>query len=185
MEIDCSMVNPAFELNSWQLIAEHWEAPNNMSSAAVIAEKHNTTHHLPVLQSWLGVPELVNVSGLGYYSTEFIWPPANGSAEGAYMHFGRILNTIRVQVNGIRVLPLDLQDPKVDIGPYLVHGKNEVSVVVPTVMWNYLRSIYRELRMAGSPPLLSASGLPLVPPIDNGLLGPVVVIPYILVGVTL
>ncbi|KAJ5388248.1 hypothetical protein N7509_010789 [Penicillium cosmopolitanum] len=78
----------SFSLNSWKLVAEHWEAPH-MSVATIVAEKHNTTHHFNSLVSWLDIPGLQNASGVGYYSTQFSWPPttsnSTGSIDGAYI----------------------------------------------------------------------------------------------------
>lgn len=128
-------------LSNWTFTAEHWEAPQNISDAAVIATKHNSTHQLSYLVSWTQIEGLRNASGLGYYTTTVTWPPVHGSADGAYLILPAIEHAARIHVNGERVPAVDLAAPQVDVGPYLQPGLNQVSVVVPTTMWNYIRSI--------------------------------------------
>ncbi|TPR02379.1 hypothetical protein CAN33_0044010 [Aspergillus niger] len=164
-------------LRNWTLIAEHWEAPSNMSDAATQATKHNTTHHLDTLVSWLDIPALQNASGLGYYLSTFTWPPNSAyDVDGAYLTFPRIAQGIKVSVNGHDVGPLDFTNPKVDIGPYLTNGTNAVTAIVPSLMWNYIRSIYDEIEISGIAPLLSD---PLPDLVDNGLIGEVKIVPYV------
>ncbi|KAB8214872.1 hypothetical protein BDV33DRAFT_227939 [Aspergillus novoparasiticus] len=172
-----------FNLTNWQLVAEHWEAPTNLSDAKTIARKHNTTHELTTLVSWSQIAILRNASGLGYYSTTFQWPPTthgriNGTADGAYIVFPSILHSIQLSINGHRVPPLDYTDAKADIGRYLKAGTNEVLAVVPTTMWNYIRSILPDIRDQGHLPGLLAEGLPVPDISENGLVEEVTVIPY-------
>ncbi len=42
----------ASNLSNWTLVAEHWEAPSDLSDAATVAVKHNTTHQLTSLVLW-------------------------------------------------------------------------------------------------------------------------------------
>ncbi|KAL2845070.1 hypothetical protein BJY01DRAFT_263735 [Aspergillus pseudoustus] len=173
-----------FNLSDWKLIAEHWEAPENSSEARTIARKYNTTHNLPGLVSWAEVPALRNVSGLGYYTTTFEWPPANqtgisGEADGAYIIFPRVLHAIRVSINGHQLPPLDYTDARADISRYLNNSKNEILAVVPTTMWNYIRSILPDIRDQGHLPGLLDMGLPVPDISDNGLVGEVGVVPYV------
>jgi hypothetical protein len=169
----------SFNLNNWNLIAEHWEAPTNFSDASTIAQKHNTTHELSKLVSWTEIPSLQNVSGLGYYSTTLRWPLTKGSADGAYILFPRILHAIQLSVNGHRLPALDYTDAKADITPYLKLGTNEILAVVPTTMWNYIRSILPEIRDQGHLPGLLNLGLPVPGLSDNGLVGDVSVVPFV------
>lgn len=155
-----------------------------MSDDQIVAVKRNTTHHLRELASWDKIPELVNVSGVGYYNTTFSWPPTNGrvrsgvSTLGAYLNVGRVTHALKIIINGQQLPPVDFFKAEADITPYLQNGKaNEVMVVVPTTMWNYLRGILPDLRTAGSTPFPVLSGVPLLP-MDAGLLGPVTVVPY-------
>jgi hypothetical protein len=69
----------------------------------------------------------------------------------------------------------------VDLGPFLKKGSNQITVVVPTTMWNYIRSIAGELKTGGTPLelLLSAIGTTIPPVTDNGLVGTVTLVPYV------
>ncbi|KAL2842000.1 hypothetical protein BJX68DRAFT_270940 [Aspergillus pseudodeflectus] len=169
-----------YTLGNWSLTAEHWAAPTNFSDASQIASKFNTTHHLDALVPWTQIPSLANASGVGYYSTSFEWPPAAGSADGAYIVLPPVLHTLRLKVNGQQTPPLDYNAPKADIGPYLRTGPNEIVLEVPTIMWNYIRSIWAHIVMAGYPPLISIINPGHVPdPVDTGLFGTVEVVPYV------
>ncbi|KAI9045309.1 glycoside hydrolase family 35 protein [Aspergillus affinis] len=170
----------SFTLDNWSLTAEHWAAPDNLSDASQIASKFNTTYQLDALIPWTQIPGLTNASGLGYYSTSFEWPPRTGSADGAYILIPQVLHTLRVKVNGHQTPPFDYNAPRVDISPYLRTGQNEVIIVAPTVMWNYIRSIFDRIVMAGYPPLISLTDPGHLPgPVDSGLSGTVHVVPYV------
>ncbi|KAJ5630857.1 uncharacterized protein N7484_010957 [Penicillium longicatenatum] len=164
-------------LSNWTLTAEHWKAPQNMSDVTTIADKHNTTHHLTSLVSWLDIPGLHNASGLGYYSTQFSWQPVSSSqtgASGAYLSLPAIAHGLKLFVNGQAVETLDFANPLVDIGPFLHSGNNKILAIVPTLMWNYIRSIYDEILISGSKPDLTT----LPSNVDTGLIGEAKIIPY-------
>jgi hypothetical protein len=185
--IQSASVPPAFELQEWDLTVEHWEAPGDMSDATVVASKRNTTHHLKApLASWTTLGnQLTNTSGVGYYVSSFIWPPAasvGNPPHGAYISFSQVSHTIKLWINGKRVPPLDLNKPVADIGSFLKIGENDVLVIVPSTMWNYLRSILPSIRNAGDAPL-KVEPLSLdfpLPPLstENGLIGTVTLTPY-------
>ncbi|KAJ5766587.1 uncharacterized protein N7511_004203 [Penicillium nucicola] len=169
---------PPFKLQNWTLTAEHWQKPENMSDVTIIAEKHNTTHHLTSLVSWLEIPGLQNASGVGYYTTQFSWSSRSSSktsaVDGAYISFPPISHGLKLYVNGQIVPTLDFAKPMVDVGSFLREGTNKVTAVVPTLMWNYIRSIYDEIEISGSTPLLTT----LPGNVDTGMIGDVDVIPY-------
>ena len=170
----------SFELESWVLELEHWEAPANFNDASIIAVKTNTTHQLTELLSWNDIPEATNTSGVGYYHTNFTWPPesatgeVNGTSLGAYIKFPPVLDAITVYANGARLPPLDYTSPVADVTPYLVSGSNQIVAVVPSTMWNYLRSILPDIRSAGR----EFSQFAAYPKTDNGLVGVVTVVPF-------
>lgn len=171
-----------FNLTKWNLVAEHWEAPADLYDAKTIARKYNTTHALSALVSWSTIPTLTNTSGLGYYSTSFQWPPANAGngrpADGAYIVFPSILHAIQVSINGHRIPPLDYTDARADISQYLKKGNNDVLAVVPTTMWNYIRSILSDIRDQGHHPGLLTMGLAVPGILENGLIEEVSIIPF-------
>ncbi|KAL4940392.1 hypothetical protein BDV06DRAFT_230334 [Aspergillus oleicola] len=169
-------------ITNWSVTAEHWETPTNSSDAVTIAAKHNTTHHLDNLKSWLNIPGLQNASGIGYYETSFTWTGSRpGSADGAYIHFANITHTLQLFINDKFTGPFDHNSGMVDITPFLVTGKNKVLVIVPTKMWNYIKSIAGDIRESGNLPMglgVALSDPSIQPKIDSGLLGDVVVSPY-------
>lgn len=175
-----SAIPSPFLIQNWTLTAERWEAPANMKNASTIASIRNTTHHLPCLLSWTQIPALVNASGIGYYSSQFTWHPDYQNGIGAYITFSRILHAVQVFVNGEKVSPIDPTTGTADIGVYLRDGENELLVIVPTTMWNYLRSIFPKITESGAPPLLTTrvgSDLPDI--VSNGLVGGVFITPYL------
>ncbi|RAL14516.1 uncharacterized protein BO97DRAFT_422416 [Aspergillus homomorphus CBS 101889] len=172
-------VAPGITLSNWTLTVEHWDHPLNISDASIIALKHNTTHRLSSFVSWREIPAIPNVSGIGYYSNTLIWSPSK-SASGAYLLLPTAINGARVYMNGHRVPPFVYQAPKINISPHLRSGANEITVEVPSVMWNYLRSIFDELWTGG----IHASnvfGSSWGPPgtVDNGLIREAVTVPYV------
>ncbi|KAJ5670799.1 uncharacterized protein N7477_006162, partial [Penicillium maclennaniae] len=178
---DKSVAKPS-SLSQWSLIAEYWEAPTNLSNAASIATKHNTTHHLSSLVSWTEIEGLGNTSGLGYYTTTVSWPPSHGSADGAYLLLPRIEHAARVFVNNKRLPGFDFAAPRIDLGPYLQPGANQVDVMVPTTMWNYIRSIAGELESAGVgvETVMAGVGETTLPARRaNGLIGIATLVPYV------
>ena len=168
------------KLINWNLTVEHWDPPNNMSDIEGDAVKHNTTHFLPHLLSWQQIPGLQNVSGRGYYSSSFHWPPCRGSAkpDGAVIDFGTIVHTLRVSVNGHVLPPLDVTAAKADISQWLVRGQNKVEAIVATPLGNVLRPIWAQLQTSGTWATDPTAGG--APPLvaDYGLLQDVVITPY-------
>ena len=174
----------SFPISNWSLTAEHWAAPSNISDASLVASKYNTTHQLSSLASWTEIPGLANVSGVGYYSASFGWPPCMGSADGAYIIFPRIPHALRLRINGKELPPLDYNAPRVNIGPYMKQGQNEILAIVPTTMWNYLRSIFDQIKMSALPPLITiADPDPLPGLVQNGLVGTIKIVPYVRMAV--
>ncbi|KAL4951765.1 hypothetical protein BDW69DRAFT_186077 [Aspergillus filifer] len=175
-------------LSNWTLKAEHWSAPSNLYAAHIPAHKYNTTHSLSQygknLPSWLEIQGLRNVSGVGYYSTSFTWSSSpmgkgNRSVEvGAYISLPPPSHGLQVYINGHKLSGVDFANPVVDIGSYLVSGENKVEGVFPTVMWNYIKTLYPDIEIAISDPLLSTTGS-LPSDVETGLIGVVRVLPYV------
>jgi len=85
---------------------------------------------------------------------------------GAYLELGTVAGTFDVAVNGRALPPVNQTTARVDIGPYIVPGRNTVTVEVATTLRNRLRVT------PGFP------GQAVVPRQPVGLIGPVQVIPY-------
>jgi hypothetical protein len=188
-DVDASKGNPvnikqmtasSFRLTNWTLVVESWTAPGDIYDVEAPVTKTNLTFNISTLLPWKELSHsLTNVSGLGYYSTAFQWPPVDIDAadlSGAYIDLGAILHTVRVQVNGKPLPPLDLTWAKADIGPALIPGTNVVEVVVSTPLGNALRPIWDKIMTSGKP---ATASVPVVrPAVDYGLVSPVSIIPY-------
>lgn len=139
------------QLNNWTLIIESWSPPSDLEADQTKPSLSNSTYNITGLQPWNAISDsLRNVSGRGFYSTTFSWPPANGTADGAFIELGALSNTARAWVNGHQLPPLDPTDAKADIGDYLVDGDNKVEIVVGTTLSNVLRTIWTEVKSSGT-----------------------------------
>lgn len=187
-------------LTDWTLTVESWGPSSNLSDATTTIKK-NSTHRLTHLTSWQNIIGLQNVSGVGYYSTSFIWPPSSAPQHtspsrgwfswpwktshtrpsttyqhdrmGAIIDFGPIVHTLRVRINGQTIPPLDLAWARADIAGYLRRGENVVEAIVTTTLHNVLRPIYSDLQTSAGPNPFGSGDAQ-----DYGLLGEVKVIPY-------
>ena len=180
----------SFTLSNWTLTVEHWDPPNDLYNYTSGALKYNTTHAVPTLVPWLDIPGLQNVSGRGYYSTTFTWPPSsfnNSSSppqafDGAFIDFSYIYHTLRVSINGHTLPPLDVARPSADIKSYLQNGLNKVEATVSTPLGNVLRPIWGQLMSSGEGPgsadAGAAHGFVRPPQGSYGLGKEVVITPY-------
>jgi hypothetical protein len=174
------MANAAFTLDNWTLVVESWTPPTDMYNIAAGPQRTNSSYQLSTLISWNEVSSnLANVSGIGYYSTSFSWPPATNagdSVSGAIIDLGLISHTARVTVNGQILPPVDLAWAKRDIGSLLKQGENIVEVVVSTTLGNVLRNYWDEIETSGK---FATATMPAVPDeAAYGLLSPVKIVPY-------
>jgi hypothetical protein len=179
-----SMLTPPFTLANWSLTVESWTAPSDLYDLNPVATRTNLSAftNIQTLVPWYDISSsLTEVSGRGYYSTSFQWPPsksANNPAyfvTGAYIDLGAIIHTVRVRINGHTLPPLDLTWARADISRYLINGVNEVEVVVSTPLGNALRVIWDSIEIAGKT-AASQLGAPSVA--DYGLVFPVQIVPY-------
>ncbi|GKZ38031.1 hypothetical protein AbraIFM66950_009945 [Aspergillus brasiliensis] len=173
------MLTPTTTLGNWTLIVESWTAPSDIYNVELGPTRTNHTFELPTLLPWNRVSaSLTNVSGIGYYSTTFDWPPeaTNDTVSGAIIDLGPIVHTARVTVNGHMLSPGEITWAKWDIGHLLRRGQNKVEVVVSTPLGNVLRTYWDELETSGK----LASAVVSSPPdvADYGLVAPVKIIPY-------
>ncbi|KAG2170683.1 hypothetical protein VTO58DRAFT_106896 [Aureobasidium pullulans] len=171
---------PPITLKNWTLTVESWTAPSNMYDVEGTV-KTNSTFTLNSLVPWNQIPNanLSNLSGRGYYTVSFTWPPASSSAAtGAQLNLGSIIHTARASLNGLALPPLDVADAKADLTPYLKKGVNELQVVVATPYGNALRPIWANLKSYGDAPNLLAG---VTPPVvaEYGLVGDVSVVPFV------
>lgn len=176
-----------FALANWSLTVESWTSPSDPYDLDIIATRTNlsTFTSIPSLVPWYSISaSLTNVSGRGYYSTSFQWPPSDTPAvDGAFIDLGAIIHTARVAINGNAVAALDVTWAREDITPYLVDGPNSVEVVVSTPLGNALRPIWGSIETSGK---IASATVPDPPRVaDYGLVFPVQILPYIEVTVAI
>ena len=169
-------------LTNWNLTIESWTRPKNPAQDQTVAAKSNSTHQLSSLQPWNQMDSsLRHVSGRGFYSTSFTWPPKQGQADGAVLDLGIVVNTARMWINGQQIPPLDPTAAWADVGEWLRDGENTVEVVVTTTLSNALIPLYQR-DGEGEGDLIRTSGtLWLGPqPLEQeyGLVMPVSIVPY-------
>jgi len=83
---------------------------------------------------------LADKSGVGTYTTIVTLPSDWTSDHGAYLNLGSVLDTVRVNVNGQDLPPVNFSDlSRIDIGPYLHEGDNTIEVRVASTLLNAVR----------------------------------------------
>ncbi|KAK0735170.1 hypothetical protein B0T26DRAFT_691020 [Lasiosphaeria miniovina] len=107
---------PATTLGPWNLTVESFAATASLSTSSVSANKTaiKVASALATLVPWTRIAGLERASGVGRYRTTFTLPPrpSNGTELAYTLHFtGRVLNTIRVRVNGVLVPAIDVAAP--------------------------------------------------------------------------
>jgi hypothetical protein len=160
----------AWTLDAWKLSVERWtRGPSGAASDTV----KTTLPTIDVaagadgaLPAWSAIPGLEDASGIGTYTTTLTAPDGWTGGHGAYLDLGRVVDSVRVTVNGRQLPPVNpMDDSRVDLGAYLHGGDNEVSVRVASTLLNAVRST------AGTGAGSRARA-------QYGLLGPVRVLPY-------
>ncbi|KAL5354447.1 hypothetical protein ACLOAV_000536 [Pseudogymnoascus australis] len=142
---------PAYTINNWSLVIEHWGPPDNLYNLDLDAKKENLTVPIegPFLRSWkdLGFPD---VSGIGFYRTTFDWSPSLlYSTEGAYLILPPVSDGVVGTLNGKRLPVFDITNPTADIKSYLQKGENVLEFKVSSTLKNPLKAIWDNLRTAG------------------------------------
>jgi Glycosyl hydrolases family 2, sugar binding domain len=129
-----------------------------------VVEQHELD--LTTLRPWSEIPELQDVSGVGTYTTTFGLPANWSSSHGAYLDLGTVFDTFRVEVNGRELPGVDQANPVVDVSSYLKAGGNTLKVTVATTLRSRMRTVV-------------GSGQANSPRQAYGLVGPVVITPYV------
>jgi hypothetical protein len=164
------MLAGPFVLSNWSLTVESWTPPADIYDLSPDAVRTNLTTftNIQKLVPWTSIsPELTYVSGRGYYSTQFSWPPSHAELYGAFIDLGPIFHTARLTINGHHVPPLDVTHARADITQLLVYGSNHVDIVVSTPLGNALNPIWGSLETTGrtaasanaNPPSIAEYGL--------------------------
>ncbi|KAF5015483.1 hypothetical protein F66182_13174, partial [Fusarium sp. NRRL 66182] len=155
-----------------------WLPPVNLYDVESLANKVNATFSVPgaLLSSWsdLGLP---NASGVGYYTSSFVWPEGEANNTGAYLVIPPAAQGLTVTINGRELPPVDITNPTTDVSEYVVGGKNTVLLTTASTLWNSLIPIWENLLTGGTGPGFTSEALGYGPQ-SYGILGEVQVIPY-------
>lgn len=175
----------SWKLSNWTVVIESWTPPTDPYAPNATPQKTNTTYTINDLMPWNAIaPELKNISGRGYYSTCFIWPPLNTSntgttLQGAILDIGPIIHTARATLNSHALPPLDVAWAMTDIGDYLITGDNKLDIVVSTPLGNGLIPYWGMIQTSGKmPPGNRMTPIAVPKEADYGLVGEVVIRPY-------
>lgn len=127
------------ELGPWNVTIQDWlPNPDRFNNYTSIFQYHNLS--LDRLIPWYNISGLDHTSGLGTYTTRFIWNPTQ-DINGALIDLGPVFNTIRLWINGQWTGPIDITDAIVDITPFLIHGVNDVKIEVSSTLRNRLLQV--------------------------------------------
>ena len=153
-------IPPAQELQKWTLNVQDYQP--GMTNTTTTIVKH--TIQLEELTVWTNITELLDVSGVGTYTTSFNlhdWP----SDAGAILQIPSFLGSFRIAVNGKQMPPVDQLNVEFDIGTYLKSGTNTLEIEVATTLLNRMR--------IAEPDVYSIATRQAF-----GLVGPVMIAPY-------
>lgn len=100
------------------------------------------------LKTWDSIPDIGrDVSGIGYYSTEFEWDTSK--ADGAYLDLGKFPQSAAVSVNGKKADPVNVMNGVVDISGLLKNGSNTLDITMTTTLTNRLLEMGRLRERSG------------------------------------
>lgn len=137
----------------WSLVVDSWTAGAHPTETKI----ERIELELDELRSWIHIPELRQVSGIGRYRTSFRIEERKDTSAAVILEMGEVSDTFRIFVNGQELNGVDQIGRHIPIGEYLRYGENnELEVEVATTLNNAL-SIFDPNRE----------------PLDCGLIGPV------------
>ncbi|MCI8497702.1 MAG: hypothetical protein HFE85_05595, partial [Clostridiales bacterium] len=140
-------VPAAYDITGWNLRVESWTPGEKVSRTetlpgssvttteyAVTTKKTDIQVQLDKLTTWDKIPEVgKTVSGKGYYSAAFNW---DGKADGAYLDFGDLTESMQVFINGKKTSDINMITPVVDISDLLIPGENTIKIVYSSNLTN-------------------------------------------------
>jgi hypothetical protein len=153
----------------WHLSVEDWQPANpydvTFGTAASETRKTKIELDLDDLKAWPEIAQLRDVSGVATYTTTVNLPAGWTTKYGAVLSLGEVFDSFTLAVNG-QPVSIDQLAAAADVSPYLKGGRNSITVRVATTLNNRLAKIDAGVANRG-----------LVQP--YGLVGPVVLMPYI------
>jgi hypothetical protein len=160
-------------LTNWTLQVESWmptygfgRTPDDptYSKGGITTKTKLKPVQLTGLKSWTEIKEIgPGISGVGIYSTSF---EIDGKYNGACIELGKIYETALLFVNGQQVYLNQSATMTADIGEYLIKGINTIEIQSPSDLQNVLLTNRGQYTKKDSMQ-------------DYGLLGPVVIKPYV------
>ena len=92
------------------------------------------TLHLDALKTWNEIPELgERTVGQATYKAVFQW---DGTADGAYIDFGPMSESMQVFINGKKTGDLNMTKAVMDITPWLKNGENTIALLYSSSLAN-------------------------------------------------
>ncbi|CAG7560633.1 unnamed protein product [Fusarium equiseti] len=131
-----------FEIDRWNLTIESWIPSSNISRSQSVKEMLHFDH-LSTLVPWSEIPRAQNVSGVGVYTANFAvqdWRPTHEDQVAFIIHFGPVLNTLRVWINGQQLPAADIFDAQLDISDYVKPGNNFIRVETSSTLFNAVKA---------------------------------------------
>ena len=125
-------------ITGWKVDFELWTAGQErdirtetlngktVTESAVKTEVTQVPVALETLTGWDQIPEVgPDAVGRARYEASFEW---DGSAAGAYLDLGTVLESMRVSLNGQTIPGVSMTSGRVDLGPWLQEGANTLVI---------------------------------------------------------
>ena len=125
------------EIKGWDLEVQEWKPTSNINSSNTVYNTHKI-NNIGTLAPWTNYTQLQNVSGVGWYTANFIldkWP----SNAGAVLDIPYFVGSFRITLNGVMLPPQDQLNNEFDVGLWLKAGENQLEIEVATTLLNRLR----------------------------------------------
>lgn len=162
-------------LQTWDISIEDWHAPDDPFSVETAVTLHNFSDQALVPWSSLGAGMDI-VSGVGRYTTVFTTPElsVDSPALGALLSVGPIQHSIRIEINGQRLPPLDLVSSSIDISEYITPDENYTLMIeVTSTLFNRIKATANSTMIWGHVAGMEQPLYNELPYEEYGLIGPV------------
>ncbi len=173
-----STSNPLVSLGFWNLTLQSWVPDGSNTSRSKIETFYLGEQRK--LVPWSDIPGMSSVSGVGIYTNtltlpkDFVQRSCDREQSVFLIHFGTVLNTLRVWVNERLLPPIDPANPQVDITTFVIPGSNSIRAEASSSLFNAVRERVDTLASLGQTPM-SPELYTGVGPRAFGLTGPVTV----------
>lgn len=166
---------PATTLQTWNISIEDWHAPDDRFSVETAVTIHNFTNR--ALAPWFSLGTgMEAVSGVARYTTILTVPDSsvNASALGAVLSVGPIQHSIRIEINGQILPPVDLLSSTIDISNYIEPGEDYTLMIeVTSTLFNRIKATANSTMIWGRVAGVEQPLYNVLPYEEYGLVGPV------------